>query len=59
MNNMIEPLKNLVKTTANSLDKNDRLTIAIYFMGLVGEIAETIEAHNSKDSYEHFREEVR
>lgn len=32
---MIEPLKNLVRTTASSLDKNDRLTIAMYFMGLI------------------------
>lgn len=45
-NNMIEDLKNLVRTTASSLDKNDRLTIAIYFMGLVGEIGETIEAYD-------------
>lgn len=55
---MIEQLKNLVRTTASSLDKNDRLTIAIYFMGLVGEIGETIEANNREDSYEHFKEEL-
>jgi len=53
---MIEQLKNLVITTASSLDKNDRLTIAIYFMGLVGEIGETIEAYDV--CYEHFKEEL-
>lgn len=53
---MIEQLKNLVRTTASSLDKNDRLTIAIYFMGLVGEIGETIEAYDN--SYIHFKEEL-
>lgn len=53
---MIEDLKNLVRTTASSLNKNDRLTVAIYFMGLVGEIGETIEAYDN--SYKHFKEEL-
>ena len=43
---MKDKLINLVKTTASNLDINDRLTIAIYSMGLVGEIGETIEAYN-------------
>lgn len=53
---MIEQLKNLVRRTAGTLDSKDRLTLAIYFMGLVGEIGETIEAFPF--SYEHFKEEL-
>ena len=53
---MKDNLIKLVKTTASNLDVNDRLTIAIYSMGLVGEIGETIEAYDN--SYKHFKEEL-
>lgn len=55
---MIEQLKNLVRTTASSLSKNDRLTIAIYFMGLVGEIGECIEAHSISGKCNNLKEEL-
>jgi hypothetical protein len=53
---MKDKLINLVKTTASNLDINDRLTISIYSMGLVGEIGETIEAYNI--SQEEFKTEL-
>jgi len=53
---MKDKLINLVKTTASNLDINDRLTIAIYSMGLSGEIGETIEAYNISE--EEFKTEL-
>ena len=49
---MIEDIKNLVKKTASTLDVKDRLTLAIYSMGISGEIGEVIEAYpRSKDDF--------
>jgi len=53
---MKDQLINLVKTTASNLDVNDRLTIAIYSMGLVGEIGETIDEYEVSD--ENFKMEL-
>lgn len=52
----IEQLKNLVRKTAGNLDPEERLTLAIYFMGLVGEIGETIEAYSISE--EEFKTEL-